>query len=98
MWDRLPPYHWAFFCFENKSVTFFCEQAAEVFLDPLHLTVFDDDHSDDDERWSTLGKLKNNQYIVVIHTFEEHPDQSATVRIISGRKATQREQRQYEEN
>jgi uncharacterized DUF497 family protein len=73
------------------------EQAAEVFLDALQLTVFDDEHSESEERWITLGKAKNGLLLVVVHTFEEHED-SATVRMISAREATKHEQRQYEEN
>ncbi|HRH82095.1 MAG TPA: BrnT family toxin [Thiobacillaceae bacterium] len=30
-------------------------QAASVLLDPLALTVFDTSHSQDEERWFTLG-------------------------------------------
>ncbi|MEK6750140.1 MAG: BrnT family toxin [Pseudomonadota bacterium] len=73
------------------------EQAAEVFLDALHIAVFDDEHSETEERWITLGKAKNGTLLVVAHTFAEHED-SATVRIISARPATKHEQRQYEEN
>lgn len=31
------------------------EEAAEVFLDPLHISIPDDEHSDIEERWITLG-------------------------------------------
>ena len=72
------------------------EQAAEVFLDALQLAVFDDEHSETEERWVTLGKTRNGTLLVVVHTFAEHQD-SATVRIISAREATKHEQRQYEE-
>ncbi|MGH8579050.1 MAG: BrnT family toxin, partial [Gammaproteobacteria bacterium] len=71
------------------------EQAAEVFLDPLQLATFDD--SEVEERWVTLGKAKDGNLLVVVHTFEEQED-DATVRIISARKATKHEQRQYEES
>lgn len=73
------------------------EQAAEVFLDALHIAVFDDEHSETEERWITLGKTKNGTLLVVTHTFAEHED-CATVRIISARPATKHEQRQYEES
>lgn len=74
------------------------EQAAEVFLDTLHIAVFDDEHSETEERWVTIGKAKNGRLLVVAHTFAEHEDHTATVRLISAREATQHEQRQYEEN
>jgi uncharacterized DUF497 family protein len=31
------------------------EQAATVFLDPRPISIFDTDHSDDEDRWMTLG-------------------------------------------
>lgn len=71
------------------------EQAAEIFLDALHLTVFDDEHSEIEERWVTLGMAQNGTLLVVVHTFAEHGN-SATVRIISARAATKYEQRQYQ--
>jgi hypothetical protein len=70
-------------------------QAAEIFLDPLQLNVFDDEHGEIEERWITLGKARDGALLVVVHTFAEHED-SATIRIISARKATKHEQRQYE--
>ncbi|NOT11919.1 MAG: BrnT family toxin [Methylococcaceae bacterium] len=82
--------------FAKHGITF--EEAAEVFLDRLHLSVFDDEHSENEERWCTLGKNSKGHLIVVIHTFEEHNNQKAALRIISARKATNHEQQQYEEN
>jgi uncharacterized DUF497 family protein len=73
------------------------EQAAEVFLDPLQLTLFDEDHSDDEERWLTLGKTKDSGVLVVVHTLVEyHDSQIIAVRLISARPATRHEQQQYE--
>ena len=73
------------------------EQATEVFLDALQLTIFDNEHSKTEERWITLGKAKDGRFLVVVHTFAEH-DNSATIRIISAREASKHEQRQYEES
>lgn len=73
------------------------EQAAEVFLDPLHIAIFDDAHSETEERWVTIGKARNGKLLVVAHTIAEHEDHSVTVRLISAREATSHEQRQYEE-
>jgi len=72
------------------------DQAAEVFLDALQMTVFDSEHSETEERWVTMGKTKTGMLLVVVHTFQEHED-SATIRIISAREATRHEQHQYEE-
>jgi len=74
------------------------ERGAEVFLDPLMLSVFDEDHSDDnDERWVTLGKDSHEVVLVVVHTFQEIEANEWLIRIISARKATKGETRQYEE-
>ncbi|WP_394754087.1 BrnT family toxin [Crenothrix sp.] len=81
---------------EKHGVTF--EEAAEVFLDALHIPVFDFEHNGIEERWITLGKNTNERILVVVHTFQEHNEQMATVRLISARKATKYEQQQYEEN
>ena len=52
----------------NKhGVTF--EQATGVFKDPMALTVFDEDNSSDEEdRWITLGQANGQHYLVVVHT------------------------------
>lgn len=42
--------------------------ATTVFHDPLALTIFDDEHSAREERWVTIGKAENGQYLVVVHT------------------------------
>ena len=74
------------------------ELAASVFRDPLTLTVYDDEHSEAEERWATLGRTENGRLLVVIHTFEETGAASATVRIISAREATRRERENYEQS
>lgn len=71
--------------------------AADVFLDERQLTIYDEEHSDTEDRWITLGKTKNGTLLVVSHTFTEDSD-SIQIRLISARHFTKREQRQYEEN
>ena len=61
----------------------------------MALTLFDKEHSLDEERWTPLGQLADGQYPLVIHTFEQQGDR-ADIRIISARKATKNEIRQYE--
>jgi uncharacterized DUF497 family protein len=73
------------------------EQAAAVFRDPKALSIFDEDHSDDENRWLTLGMSGPGAVVVVVHTFREIGDQ-ITLRIISARPATRKELRQYEAN
>ena len=72
------------------------ELAATIFRDPLALSRFDDEHSETEERWITLGQADNGRLLVVIHTFQELDQHNAAVRIISARPATRHEQQQYE--
>jgi uncharacterized DUF497 family protein len=73
------------------------EQAALAFRDPLALSIYDEEHSSTDEdRWVTLGQSETDLFVVV-HTFREVGADEAVVRIISARRATRRERRQYEE-
>lgn len=71
--------------------------AATVFLDPLAITVYDAGHSDEEERWATLGRAENAALLVVIHAYEEANGASAAIRMISARKATRQEIRDYEQ-
>ncbi len=73
------------------------ERAAEVFLDPLAVSLFDDEHSEEEERWITMGKDVHEIVLVVIHTFREVAAEEGAIRIISARKATRKEVKQYEE-
>lgn len=76
----------------KHGVTF--EEATKVFDDPMALTVFDDEESNDDEgRWITLGLINNQHYLVVVHTYRNANDDSVTIRLISARAATKHEVR-----
>jgi uncharacterized DUF497 family protein len=72
------------------------EQAATVLLDALALTVFDEAHSDYEERWFTLGQSKQGRLLAVAHTYSPTGPNSAKARIISAREATRHERLQYE--
>ena len=73
------------------------EQAAMVFKDPKQLSLYDMEHSEEEERWFTLGLGSTGALLVVHHTFEQSGADTAIIRVISARKATKREQRQYTE-
>ncbi|MDT8322454.1 MAG: BrnT family toxin [Xanthomonadales bacterium] len=45
------------------------ELAATVFRDPLALSCFDEEHSEAEERWVTLGLAGNGRLLAVVHTF-----------------------------
>ena len=67
------------------------EEAATVFGDPLSLTVYDPDHSQDEDRFITMGTSTDGRLILV-----SHMDRDDRIRIISARVATKRERKAYE--
>lgn len=73
------------------------DEAMGVFLDPLAMTRYDDEHSEDEERWVTLGRSPAGALLVVVNTFTATGPTSALVRLISAGPATRQERRQYEE-
>lgn len=77
--------------FSKHGVHF--EPAAEVFRDPLALTIPDDEHRIAEARWIRMGKDTHGQFILVVHTFEQLDDEISCIRIIPART----EVRDYEE-
>ena len=71
------------------------ELATLVFDDPLALSL--PDPFEGEERWRTMGLVKNAVLILVAHTIEEE-DGDELIRIISARKATRHERKAYEES
>ena len=61
-------------------------EAATVFGDPLAITYFDPDHSDDEDRYLTFGYSSSGKLLVVSHT-----DRGEKTRIISARQATRKD-------
>jgi uncharacterized DUF497 family protein len=68
------------------------EEASTVFDDPMFITVLDDEHSQDEQRYITIGLSKNNRLLMVAHA--ESDDR---IRVISARKATRNEEKFYTE-
>jgi uncharacterized protein len=68
------------------------DEAKTVFLDPWAGTMNDPDHSDDEDRFITLGTSVRGRLLVVVHV---EVDESTT-RLISARSATARERMSYE--
>jgi len=73
------------------------QRAAEVFKDPHAISIFDDEHSQEEDRWITMGSDYNGRILVVSHTFRRIDKGSFRIRIISSKKATKNERKQYEE-
>lgn len=67
------------------------QSAVYVFSDPFALSIADDEHSENEERWILLGQNLNHQILLIVHTFREHN----CIRIISARKATANERKTY---
>jgi uncharacterized DUF497 family protein len=67
------------------------EEAETVFDDPLALTVNDESHSFDEYRFITIGESLIGRLILVCHTIG-----AENVRIISARKPTSGERKDYE--
>ena len=80
---------------QKHKVSF--KRAAVVFRDPNAVSVFDESHSIEEDRWVTIGVDESGILLVVIHTFTEETPSKNTIRIISARKAAGRERQQYED-
>lgn len=76
---------------ERKHGVSFTE-AQTVFGDPLALTGYDPDHSDEEDRYITMGTSLEGRLLVIAHT-----DRENRVRIISARVASRPERRDYED-
>ena len=76
---------------ERKHGVSFTE-AQTVFGDPLCLTDIDPDHSDQEDRYITMGTSREGRLLVIAHTDGEN-----RVRIISAREASRPERRDYED-
>src|SRR5437764_13698620 len=72
------------------------DAAALVFADPFAITKFDRIVADE-ERWQTVGMSTGLAVLLVVHTEREESDEEI-IRIISARRATRTERREYEEN
>ena len=70
------------------------EEALSVF-DDIHARLMPDpDHSQEEERFILLGLSQTSRILTVVHC---HRNEKNTIRIISARKSTKKEQKQYKE-
>ena len=68
------------------------EEAQTVFYDEYAIEFFDPDHSEREDHFIMLGMSFTLRVLVVCHCFREA---QSGIRIISARKATHHEARQY---
>ncbi len=76
--------------YRKHKVSF--DEARTVFGDPRSLTVFDEAHSLDEPRYVDLGTSARGRVLVVAYT-----ERGENIRLISSRKATPAERRQYDQ-
>ena len=73
------------------------EEAMLIFGDPLALSIPDLPFVAGEERWITIGLAHPALLLLVVHTYIEADAETVYVRIISARKPTRQERRQYED-
>ena len=69
------------------------EEAMTVFDDDHAVVFYDEDHSDNEDRFVIVGNSRFGKVLVVVHCYQQEND---IVRIISSRKSTKRERVFYE--
>lgn len=74
---------------EKHGVDF--SEALTVFGDPRSLTIWDEPHSEEEDRFIDIGLSVFGRLLVVVYTEREEQ-----IRIISSRPATSKEQAAYE--
>lgn len=70
------------------------EEAQTVFSDDEALVIDDPEHSEQEERFIILGMSAKANLLVVCHCYRQS---ETVIRIISARKATKNEAKQYDE-
>ena len=68
------------------------EEAITIFGDPTTITIFDAEHSDAEDRFIDIGLSASGRVLVVVYT-----ERGPRICVISCRKATPAERRQYEQ-
>ncbi|MFP4332237.1 MAG: BrnT family toxin [Campylobacterales bacterium] len=82
--------------FSKHNIRF--EDAVSVFRDKNAISIYDEKNSAKEDRWVTIGMDFKTRTMVVIHTFVYVDSKSCNIRIISARRATKKEQREYKDS
>ena len=75
---------------KKQGVSF--DEAATVFDDPLSSTLPDDQHSEDEDRFITVGMSAQQRLLFVVYT-----ERDSRIRLIGARLVTAAEREQYEQ-
>ena len=76
--------------YRKHKVSF--DEGVTVFNDPFSITIGDPDHSANEQRYVDIDASDRGRVLVASYT-----ERGRGIRLISCRKATRRERRQYEE-
>jgi uncharacterized DUF497 family protein len=69
------------------------EEAQTIWTDPTSKEFFDPEHSDEEDRFIRIGHSTVRRLLIVVFCEKEN---GKTIRIISARKATSKERKEYE--
>jgi uncharacterized protein len=73
------------------------DEAKTIFADELLVTFPDEIHSDNEERFVSIGTSANSRILLLVHTENDVEENKIVIRIISCRKATNLERKVYEQ-
>jgi hypothetical protein len=79
--------------FKKHGVSF--EEAVTIFNDPNILSVYDKERSEFEDRWLSIGISAKIRILVIVHLFLTMDKNKSIIRLISARKATQKEIKAY---
>lgn len=82
----------AYINLQKHGISF--EEASSAFYDEQARIMYDPDHSQNEERYVLLGVSEESRLLMVCHLYKEN---DRRIRIISARRATKDERRQYQE-
>lgn len=71
------------------------EEAVTIFLDPYILSKYDEEHSELEDRWVSLGCAGSKRLLLVIHTERVIEEGVEIFRLISARRASKLESEFY---
>jgi uncharacterized protein len=68
------------------------DEARSVFFDDFAIQYWDEEHSNQEDRFLMLGMSSRIRIILIVHCYRES---DSIIRIISARKATKNESKEY---
>ena len=74
------------------------ELASTAFNDPRLLTIADQEHSEAEERWFSVGCASDGALLSIVYLWSESDPGTTKIRLIMARQATRNEIRHYEES